>query len=364
MLPHILLAGPPRRQGQLHGQAAAERIRHNLAVYFDRFQREGRLDRAAVLDRAAAYWPVIQAADPGYAAALEGLAEGVGEPLMDLVALNVRYEILYHQYTARAMVDGCSAFALLPERTAGGHLLMGQNWDWIPEVQGVVLETRGEPVDCLAFTEAGIVGGKIGLNTAGLGLAVNGLLSTQDDWSRLGTPFHVRCHQILRATELAAAAAIARAAPRPCSANFLIGQAPDRVVDVETAPEASCSLAPVAGLRLHTNHFVDPAALGVVEPREESVPRSRRRYRQLEALLDEGPPLDVPTLQARLQDHVGAPSWSVCRHPDPARAPEERYETRTSAVMDLAERRLWLTDGPPCRSPAQAFRLGEAASAG
>ncbi len=48
----------------------------------------------------------------------------------------------------------------------------------------------------LSFTEAGIFGGKIGLNSAGLGLTVNGLTTTDDDWSRLSKPFHVRCYEI------------------------------------------------------------------------------------------------------------------------------------------------------------------------
>ena len=35
----------------------------------------------------------------------------------------------------------------------------------------------------LAFTEAGIFGGKIGLNSAGLGLAINGITTVDDDWA-------------------------------------------------------------------------------------------------------------------------------------------------------------------------------------
>lgn len=358
MLPHIRLSGPPRQQGLAHGRLARARIAHNLALYFERFEREGRLSRGEVLERAARYWPVIQAADADYAAALAGVAEGAGEELLAVVALNVRYEILYHQFTAIALVDGCSAFGLLPERSAEGHLVLGQNWDWIPDVQGVVLETEGEPVDVLGFTEAGIVGVKIGLNSAGLGLAINGLMSTADDWERLGPPFHLRCHQMLRQTSVAAAEAIALAQPRACSANYLIGQAPRTVVDVETAPLASCRLLPDDGLAIHTNHFVDPAGLGVVEPREETVPRSRQRYARFGELLGGKARLSVPDLQACLADHVGYPALSVCRHPDPDRPPEERYVTVTSVVMDLDQGRLWLSDGPSCQNPYQVFDLG------
>src|SRR6185503_18348358 len=128
-----------------------------------------------------------------------------------------------------------------------GHLLMGQNWDWIPEVQGAMLHTR-EPdgLEILAFTEAGIVGGKIGLNSAGLGLAINGLLSTADDWSRLEMPFHVRCYEILRRRSLPEAVRLVVAGKRACSANFLLAQTPAQAVDVESAPDTVRELEPVA----------------------------------------------------------------------------------------------------------------------
>ncbi len=357
MLPHVYLTGSPRQQGRQHGQAARDRVHHNLALYFERFRREGQLDREEVLTRARHYWPVIQAADPAYASALEGLAEGSGADLLDLVALNVRYEILYHQFSAHAGVDGCSAFALLPDRTLDGHLLLGQNWDWIPGVQGVLLQTEGEAVDVLAFSEAGIVGGKIGLNSAGVGLAINGLMSTADDWARLGTPFHVRCHQILRATSLAAAEAIALAKPRACSANYLIARRPAEVVDLETAPASHRRLGPADGLLLHTNHFLDPAGTGVVEPREDTIPRSIHRFTRCQALFGTAGRLSVTDVMAHLRDHEGYPRRSVCRHPDPSIPPEERYETVVSVVMDLDAGRMWVSDGPPCVNAYTEYAL-------
>jgi isopenicillin-N N-acyltransferase like protein len=357
MLPHVILRGSPRQQGRQHGAAARDRVRHNLALYFERFLREGHLERDEVLHRARHYWPVIESADPAYAAALEGLAEGSGADLMDLVALNVRYEILYHQFAALSGADGCSAFALLPERTADGHLLLGQNWDWIPGVQGVLLQTVGDPVDVLAFSEAGIVGGKVGFNSAGLGLAINGLMSTADDWARLGTPFHVRCHQILRCTSLAAAETIALAPPRSCSANYLLACRPAEVVDLETAPATYRRLDPGDGLLLHTNHFLDPADIGVVEPREGTIPRSIHRYGRCQALFGAEGRLSVADVMAHLRDHEGYPRQSVCRHPDPGIPPEERYETIVSVVMDLDAGRMWLSDGPPCASEYAEHQL-------
>src|SRR5205823_1340688 len=105
-------------------------------------------------------------------------------------------------------------------------------------VEGAVLHTQ-EPdgLETLGFTEAGIIGAKLGLNSAGLGLTINGLLTTSDDWSRRVTPFHVRCYEILRQRDLDSAVKIVTNQRRACSANFLIAQAPDRAVDIEAAPD-------------------------------------------------------------------------------------------------------------------------------
>ncbi|MFQ5796180.1 MAG: C45 family autoproteolytic acyltransferase/hydrolase [Candidatus Bipolaricaulia bacterium] len=356
MLPLIELEGTLLQQGRTHGRQARARIEHNLEVYFDRFQGEGRLARDEVLRRATAYWQVIQDQNSDYAEALQGVSEGSGCDLIELVALNVRYEILYHQFTANALADGCTAFAVLPEMTEDGHLILGQNWDWIPQVQGVVLHVREEDFEVLCFTEAGIVGGKIGLNSWGLGLAVNGLISTDDDWSRLKVPFHVRCFEILRARDLNEAVKIITDSTRACSANHLIAQLDDRVVDVEAAPRSTCALTPEDGFTVHTNHFLDPEVLDVVEPPNDKRPYSLHRLHRYRQLLASKRSLTVSDLKAYLRDHEGHPQ-SVCRHIDKDAPPQEWYRTVTSVVMDLHALTLWISDGPPCENTYQELNL-------
>ena len=116
--------------------------------------------------------------------------------------LNCRYELLYHATGKRyqqSAIDGCTSFAILSESTNNKHLLMGQNWDWIPDVECVLVKnTDPDGLKRLSFVEAGILAGKPGINSEGLGMAVNGMYSTSDDWSRFHKPFHVRCYEILR----------------------------------------------------------------------------------------------------------------------------------------------------------------------
>lgn len=193
-LPLIELAGGPEEQGRAFGRATADLVSHNLTVYFRQFLEDTHLDRAEVLRRVARYWPVVETEAPAFAAMVAGIAEGTGRPLPDIAALNLRYELLYAEFSRIGQAEPgyrhpaaeCTAFAVLPEVSGDGHLRIGQNWDWIPDVAGVLLHvTRPDGLRVLCFTEAGIAGGKIGANSAGVGLAVNGLVSSDDDWTRL-----------------------------------------------------------------------------------------------------------------------------------------------------------------------------------
>src|SRR5437870_10203034 len=253
-LPVVTLKGPPYQIGYKHGKMARQEIEHNLDVYFRRFKTETELSYEVAIGRAAKFLAVIDKVSPEYAETMKGVAAGSGQEILDITALNVRYELMYSQFSKIGLKPmpktfGCTAFATLPTAVENGHLMMAQNWDWIPEVKGLFLKVRNENgADTLSFTEAGVVGGKIGLNSEGLGLLINGIVSSKDDWARLKKPFHVRCWEILRSRTLARARSVISQGQRNCSANFILGQQKTarsgKVVDIETAPEAICHILP------------------------------------------------------------------------------------------------------------------------
>ena len=356
MLPIVTLEGTPFEQGIAHGRELKERIAHNLEIYFERFQSEGKITEDEVLRRAKLYWDVILDKHPHYADSIRGISEATGFDIYRLTAVNVRYEILYHQFTANALVDGCTSFAITPERSENGHLWIGENWDWIPQVKGALLHIKENDTEIVSFTEAGIVGGKIGFNSHGLGLAINGIMSTGDDWSRLESPFHVRCYEILRKRTLLDAKAVITEGIRSCSANYLVAHVDDGVVNIESAPDVCNELAPENGFVAHTNHFVDPAGLGIEEPPSEKRPHSQHRLSRSNELLTGNQPVGFEKIKEILNDKEGLP-YSICRHIDTSEPPSEHYQTVTSVIMDINERAIWITDGPPSGSPYQEYKI-------
>ncbi len=364
--PIVQLSGNTREQGRQHGELLKDRIHHNLALYFERFKLEVQLERDEVLSWAEQLFQNISQLSPDYAEGIRGISEGSGRQLLEIAALNVRYEILYYQFGVlpptvvgkEPLIDGCTAFAVLPETTANKHTIMGQNWDWIPAVQGAVLHTKHDDgLESAAFTEAGIFGGKIGLNNAGIGLGINGMMTTDDDWQRKVRPVHVRCFEILRAKTFDQAVGIVTNEARACSTNYLIAQAGGQIADLEAAPNGVHQLPCSLGVVTHANHFSNPDGLGIIEPPSERRDYSKHRNARLYELLTSKQNLSISEIQEHLRDHNGRPN-SICRHEDMDYGPEEHYITMTGAVMDLDSRELWISDGPPCTNEFQHIKLG------
>ncbi|MDQ7849864.1 MAG: C45 family peptidase [Armatimonadota bacterium] len=368
-LPVLTLRGNPRQQGRQHGEGLREAVAHNVEVYLRRFLTDGRLTRQEVERRAAAYLDVFTGESPQYREAMEGIAEASGRTLLEIAMLNARYEILYSAYSAIGMAEaagGCTAFAASRAVTADGHLWIGQTWDWIPGVRGALLDLEEDGLRILAFTEAGIAGGKIGMNAAGVGLVVNGLLSNLDDWARLGVPFHLRTAGILHSRTLAEAVTRATEGVHACSANFLVARGggagrdgAEEVVDLETSPAGWVAHTPVGGTLAHANHFLQPQRLAIWQPLREERSSTYLRCQRMAHLLAERAatgPLTVSDLEALLADHHGRPD-SICRHPNPRLPQEERSETVFAVLMDLDALEMRYAAGAPCTAPFRSRSL-------
>ena len=228
---------------------------------------------------------------------------------------------------------------------------MGENWDWFPEVEGVWLKVRWKDLTVLGFTEAGIAGGKIGFNSAGIGLVVNGLVSHLDRWDGDGIPFHVRAWRVLCSASLTQAMAAVEEGRSPGSANFLIGDATrGRAVSLERASDGTVRVEPREGILVHANHFLAKDRLGVQEPLAEERRSTDLRQRRLAERLSAPARglIAMENVQEALRDHEGYPD-SVCRHDSPLFPPALNYRTALSVIIDLHGRHLRYTVGPPCQ---------------
>ena len=357
---HFRFSGTIYEQGLAHGESLRESIEKNIDVYLNRFDKEFGIGKQDLLVNAGVYMNKLQDQSPEYVSAMNGIAESSNREILEIAMLNLRYELLYYALGKIYMdesVDGCTSFALLPEASQNNHVVMGQNWDWIPDVDCVlVTSTDTDDLRRTSFTEAGIFAGKPGMNSEGVGLAVNGMCSTSDNWARFQKPFHLRCHEILRSRTMDDALDVLTGSPRSCTANFIIGDASHGAVDIELAPDNLRSIDPDNGVLVHTNHFVNPDKIDATEPPNPRRHLSEFRQVRMETLLNEQKPLDVKRIQEILKDHENHPQ-SLCRHRDITLAESEHIITKTSIIMDLEDQKIWLSFGQPCKNDFKTYEV-------
>jgi len=354
--PHVRVAGDARQRGRRYGGQARERIHISLEAYERAFAHHAAWDWPRAVREAKAFEELIAAFDSACLEEMQGIAEGAAVGFEDILALNVRTEIMFSAQARRALGESgpgaaeCTSFCVLPELSATGHLLVGQNWDWLTHCLDTVVvleaEQPGRP-NFVTVVEAGLLA-KAGMNSAGLGLATNALVSAGDR-GEPGVPYHVMLRSLLDAESVTDAIVTLQRATRSSSANYLIAHADGVAVDVEGAPGdfgRLCLLTPEGGLLLHTNHFLSERD-GLRDLSLYAMPDSVARLVRLRSLVETSPrPFSVQRLQEMLADHVGHPS-GICFHADPRRAPVEEA-TIASLIMDPADRRIWLAAGQPC----------------
>jgi isopenicillin-N N-acyltransferase-like protein len=110
------------------------------------------LDWPAVRDIAKPYRETVQKLTPDIYEEMEGIADGSGCDILDIVIINCRSEIAMGMFS-----DGCTSMGW---KTSGTHVILAQNWDWTTLIQEncalVSIEQPGKPTIHM-MTEAGTI---------------------------------------------------------------------------------------------------------------------------------------------------------------------------------------------------------------
>jgi isopenicillin-N N-acyltransferase-like protein len=359
---HVRVEGTSYQRGRQYGQQAAAQVQLSVQAYERVFAHFAGWDWPAVRREAARFEAPIGAFRPAYLEEMRGIADGAGLDPIDVLAINVRTEVMYSAkarqapLATRTIPPECTAFASVPPPGQPGATIIGQNWDWLLHSAQtlVVLEVRQDDgPDFVTVVEAGLLA-KAGMNAAGLGLVTNALV-TSADLGEPGLPYHVLLRALIDCATIAEALRVLAAGPRSSSANYLIAHASGTAVNIEAAPGDFTRLYPLYpedGVLRHTNHFLAPSiastdlALWVMY---STVGRLQRLQAATTArTLDD--------FQAVLADHADYP-YSICAHPDPAGHPCEQGATIASVLMDLTAGQIWLAAGNPCQTPYDQLKI-------
>lgn len=327
----IQCSGTPHEIGYKHGQSAKAPILRTIAFYTWMFQDSCKLDWPKVQDLAMQFEPSIKQNWPDYLEEMTGIAEGAQLPLSSILAINVRTEIAFGAFS-----DGCTA---LSWRTSNASWL-AQNWDWNPRQQEnliqLTIEQIGKPTIKM-ITEAGLIG-KIGLNSAGVGVCLNAIKAKGMNSTRL--PCHLGLRMVLesRSRDEAVKRLESYGIASPC--HMLVADASGGVglewssIDVKKLEMNTKQQV------FHTNHYLTKHE-GVHD--ENWLKDSNFRVSRVEQLCNdiEGG-LSYEKILEVFKDKKNHPA-SICRTAEEARG----SGTLFNIVMDLSKARADVIVGKP-----------------
>ena len=354
----ISVGGDSYECGYQHGSQAKSLVRENVDLYLRLWKTSKGLDRRLVLGKTREFIPVIERYDPDILEELRGVADGAELSLEEIIALNARYEFIWAERLG-AVPSECTSMVALPEATKSGHTLLAQNWDYLAEVSDrcIILEIRQkDKPNIVMHTEAGIIGQK-GLNSAGIGIVVNALMTDKDRFEP-AVPFWLMCRKVLNSESFGSALSAILNCKRAVSGNIIVAHADGVAVDVEATSKDFAFIFPDKGVIAHANHFVNlRLTLSVTDKFVTEDPSSVYRLLRAKSFLDQKKTdLTIADFKQILSDHFGKPN-SICLHVDPKTEVAEPEETVASVIMNLSTRTLFISNGPPCEGEYEEFNF-------
>jgi isopenicillin-N N-acyltransferase like protein len=194
------------------------------------------------------------------------------------------------------------------------------------------------------MTEAGIIG-KIGLNSAGVGVTLNAVKAKGVDFSRL--PCHLALRSALESFTCAEAVLALERVGVAAPCHILIA-------DLETSAGLECTAFDVMqlGIRMqngsclekrficHTNHFIEPHMGPNCHP---DLPDSTFRLERVNELLNQETAMpSFGVIEKMLRDEANFPG-SICRD----QSGRDGFATLFSIVMDLKSHKAEVRMGKP-----------------
>ena len=350
LFPVIIASGSPYEIGFTHGKEGKKQVDVSISTYKSMFLDYSNITWDAALSYAKTFIPVINEYDPDYMQEIQGIADGSGYRLEEILALNVRSEIvLQGSQIGAPPADGCTSFVFTPEFTQNGDTIFGQNWDWkLTEQAGLIIihiRQQNKP-DVTMVTEAGIIG-KIGYNSAGIGICLNALASDKKVPGKV-IPLHIAMRGMLDQWTLVDMVRATTQVNLACCAHFMIASSKGEGMSLEIGPADFDALYAEDGWLAHTNHFITPRLSYVKDTSRIAFPDTLQRLGRLRKMIKGlGRKVSIHDIKAMMADHTAYPS-SICRHENLHEPAGKRIGTLFSIIMDLERGEMYFAPGCPC----------------
>lgn len=327
-------------RGVQYGEQARAEI--GLAVAYYKAKFESNQSWQNVLNYSLRYIPMIESYAPECLEEVQGISEGSGYSLAEIMTVNCRYEISQFK-----KIPECTTAAVLSPVTTGEKNYLIKNCDLYEGViPHLVLLHIIKPNGYRGFglTEAGQLV-RDGYNNFGVAL-VNNALCSNLDYQGVSVPGTFVRKKIWDSESFESACEIQRQAERTVSTNMIIGHKSGKAINFESFPGGVDEIVPSGGILTHANHFVVNPELN----RLTDEPRNRDT--QLCKILEANAPDITETLiMEALRDHKYYP-LSICRHADGVDTC-----TVSSMIINMTDDIIYICVGNPCKEEYMRYHM-------
>lgn len=350
----ITLNETPYQNGLKYGKECAAEIRVSIDTYTKRYLNSKQITWEDAKRLAKRFEACIK---QQFRDEMQGIADGAGLTYEEILALNVRSEILYSGLRTEEPNGECTAFSAVAPATKDGSVYAGQTWDYSMSQREAAVMVRycatSEHPNILMIVEAGMLGGK-GINDAGISITINALSTHSFE---IGIPLHIRMRMALEQKNLADAFHVITKSPIPTAGCLILTHKDGLSIGVELDPDGFDVLMPNNGILAHTNHFVGPRMTAIHKCSSNA--SSYIRYQRINQLMQTNGQLMIDDLKRFTADHAGYP-YSICKHPDHAVSKEElalTNATNHAFIADLTNGIIYVAEGNPCESVFETIKL-------
>jgi isopenicillin-N N-acyltransferase-like protein len=335
-LPVFVFSGNARERGLSHGRQLKDRIHKTFNFYEQAIFQNSSLSIRQIKHRAAQLAKLIKDYQQDFITELEAIAEGAEIDSWKIYALNARTEIL------NAPVAECTS--LYFQESA----LLGQTWDWIRELENLVVIARYEYDDgriITSLTEPGMLA-KMGLNNSGLGVCLNFLVSSHE---LNGVPVHITLRAILESNSINEARIKIERCGLGKSSHFLVADANGQCFGMEFAAGKCSEIGSEDGILLHTNHCIGQSI------ESEMIPTSAERLAQARKHISGLASHTFADMQTILMDDSqGNESIQSNYHVEEVLGGLE-VGTCATIIMDLPRQKFYASKGPGTPADFQCY---------